>query len=180
VANSAAGAELRIHYDVIERILAREVFTEEGRKYVRGSKVTPCNFAYLEKPRIAGDNGRLEIKARFTGRSARNLFGRCIGLGDAFDVAISAVPYYHDGAIRLKEVLVESKGRDSFYIRRVRALLAASFAKDFQYRVADDAKKMLEEKTELFRQELVVFQVPAIRITREAVVLALDFTLSVK
>jgi len=113
--------------------------TQEGRKYVRGDKKQRCNFAYLEHPEISGNNGRLNIRAHFTGRSAQNILGRCVGLGDSFDFQIASMPYYHDGVIALKNVSVESINKDGVYIRMVRAALAYSLGAEFQYR--DDAKR---------------------------------------
>src|ERR1039458_10792453 len=63
-----------------------------------------CNFAYLEKPQIQGEGGRLRIRARFTGRSALNMLGQCVGLGDAFTVVIAATPQYRDGNLILENV----------------------------------------------------------------------------
>jgi hypothetical protein len=179
---AAAATELAIHFTALQRILAEQVFTQEGRKYVRGTPAAKCSFAYLEKPEVRGDNGILNVKARFTGRSALDMFGRCIGLGGSFDALITATPYYQDGVIRLKDVRVASPGRDSYYIRRVRAALAESLRSQFSYRVVEDAKKILEQPRDKapYRQELVKFHVPAIRVTSDALVLTLEFTLAVK
>jgi hypothetical protein len=176
------GAELRIEYSAIGKVLAQQVFTQEGRKYVRGTKEERCNFAYLEHPEISGSNGRIGIRAHFTGRSARNFFGKCVGLGDSFDVQIAAVPYYHDGVIGLKDVSVDSINRDGVYIRLVRAALAYSLANEFGYRVQDDAKKILEARRDALpiSQELGRFDVQSIRVTADALVLGVDFTLTVK
>lgn len=178
----AAGSELAIHYTAIKRILAQQVFTQEGRKYVRGSRTAKCNYAYLENPEIRGENGSLSVRARFSGRSALDIFGKCIGLGDSFDVTITAVPYYQEGVIRLKDLRVESKGRDSYYIRRVRKALGETLRKEFQYDLREDVKKIFEEKrgNAPYQQELMKFQVSSIRVTPEALVLALEFTLAVK
>ena len=175
-------AELRIQYSAISKVLAQQVFTQEGRKYVRGTKEQRCNFAYLEHPEISGSNGRLGIRAHFTGRSARNFFGKCVGLGDSFDVQIAAVPYYHDGVIGMKDVRVESVNRDGVYIRLVRSALAYSLANDFGYRVLDDAKKILEARRDPLpvTQELARFDVQSIRVTGDALVLEVDFALTVK
>jgi hypothetical protein len=176
-----AAAELRIHYSALQRILADQMFTQDGRRYVRGTPAAKCNYAYLEHPDLHGDtaSGRLNVRARFSGRSALDLFGRCMGLGDSFDVSITAIPYFHDGAIRFKDVVVESK-KDGFYIRRVRAALTATLRSQFAYKVADDAKKILEEKRGNYSQELSGFQVSDIRATGDALVLTLEFTLAVK
>jgi hypothetical protein len=180
---ACAGADLEIGFTAIGKVLAQQVFTQDGRKYVRGDRKQPCNFAYLEHPELSAAGGRLGIRARFTGRSARNLFGRCVGLGDSFDLQISSTPYFHDGVIGLKDVRVDSINKDGVYIRMVRGALAYSLATDFQYRVADDAKRILEAPSRdapPLRQELRDFNVRSIRVTSDAVVLSLDFTLSVQ
>ncbi len=60
--------------------------------------------------------------------------------------------------------------------------LAESLRSQFTYRVVEDAKTILEQQREkaLYRQELVQFHVPSIRVTADAVVLTLEFTLAVK
>jgi hypothetical protein len=172
--------ELRIHYSALQRILAEQMFTQDGRRYVRGTPTAKCNFAYLEHPDLHGEaGGRLNVRARFSGRSALDVFGRCVGLGDSFDVSITALPYFEKGAIRFKDVVVESK-KDGFYIRRVRAALASTLRSQFAYKVADDARKILEEKRGDYSQELSGFQVSTIQATGDALVLTVDFTLAVK
>jgi hypothetical protein len=177
---AAAGVELRIYYSALQRILAEQMFTQDGRRYVRGTPTAKCNYAYLEHPDLNGvPGGRLNVRARFSGRSAVDLFGRCVGMGNSFDVSITALPYFDKGAIRFKDVAVESK-KDGFYIRRVCASLASTLRSQFAYKVADDAKKILEEKRGNYTQELSGFRVSTIEATDNALVLTLDFTLAVK
>src|SRR3954447_3708957 len=104
IATSASAVDIRIQFGALERMLAEQVFTQEGRRYVRGTKTDRCNFAYLEKPEVRGESGRLRMKAHFTGRSALNLVGQCVGMGDAFDAVITAAPVYKSGAVGLQEV----------------------------------------------------------------------------
>lgn len=122
------------------------------------------------------------IQARFNGRSARNFLGLCLGLGDAFDVSITAAPYYKEGVIFLKDVAVDTHGRDGLYIRRARAALAEGLSREFHYPVRDEARKVFEQTraTGPYRQELIDFSVPAIQVTPDALILNLDFTLAVK
>ena len=49
-----------------------------------------------------GSAGRLRIRAKFTGRSALNVIGQCVGLGGAFPVVVTATPQYRAGNIVLK------------------------------------------------------------------------------
>ena len=179
---SLGAVELMIQYPALERILAQQLFTQEGRRYVRGSKTTRCSFAYLENPKIGAENERLRVQAHFTGRSATDFLGRCIGLGDAFDLVIRAVPYYHDGLIGFRDLRVESPGRDGFYIRMVRTALAQSLAHDFEYRLYDETKRVLEEQRPgaPYVQRVADFHVPRIRVTPQALAVTLDFGLNVQ
>lgn len=173
----ASAVELHIQFGALERMLGDQVFTEEGRRYVRGDKANRCNFAYLESPKIESDAGRLRIRARFTGRSSLTVLGQCVGLGDAFQVNVTAKPQYKDGHLRLAEVVASSDGKTGFYIRRVCAALAASLERDFKYPLESEAKRLLEEAG---RRELRGFKVPDVRVSGDALVLAIDFELRVK
>jgi hypothetical protein len=182
LSRGAAAVELHIQFGALERMLTEQVFTQEGRRYVHGGKTNKCNFAYLEKPRVRGEGGRLRMQARFTGRSALNVVGQCVGLGDAFDLVVTAVPVYRNGAIALQEVKVASEGKSGYYIRRVCEALRASLARDFQYALEAEARKMLEGAGALpgYPREVRRFAAPDIRVTNDALVLQVDFDLTVK
>jgi len=176
-----AEVELSIHFTALKRLLAEQVFTQDGRRYVRGTKDNRCNFAYLENPDVGADNGRLRMTARFSGRTALDVFGRCVGLGDAFEVNITATPQYRDGFIGLKDVAASGNGRDGFYIRRVCASLKRSLERDFRYPAAEEARRVVEESSRpAYRRDLGRFNVTAIRVAPDALVLTLDFALSVR
>ncbi len=174
-------ADLVLRYGALERLIAAQVFTEEGRKWVKGNAKTPCQFAYLEHPRIGGEGERLKIIAKFTGRSAIGVFGGCVGVGDAFDFTLSAVPVPSNGEISLRDVRVTT-AKDSFYIRRVRTALEANFGRDFRIQVKDQAKKLLEQPQAgaAFQQELAGFNLNGVRVQSDALVLEVEFKLVVK
>jgi len=177
----AVAADLELRYSALERLISAQVFTEDGRKWVKGSAKTPCQFAYLEHPRIGGDGDRVKIVAKFTGRSAIGLLGGCVGLGDAFDFTLTALPVPSNGAISLQDVKVATE-RDSFYIRRVRQALQLNFGKDFKIQVKDQAKRLLEQPQAgaAFQQELSAFNLNGVRVHADALVLEVEFKLVVK
>ena len=93
-APARAAADVRLHFSAIQRLLAEQAFTQEGRRYVKGSRDSRCSYGYLEHPQVdAAAGGRLRIRARFSGRSALDVFGHCLVFGDYFDLAITAVPF---------------------------------------------------------------------------------------
>jgi hypothetical protein len=182
---SARSAELELRYGAIERLIADQLFSQEGRLYVRGNKTTKCKFAYLESPKVGAIDGRLRVSARFSGRTALDMFGGCMGLGDSFEFTLIATPIVKSGALALKDVNV-STPRDSYYIRRVRQALTASFAHDFKVEMQDRARRLLEQTsaqtsaTPLYRQELASFDLRDVRVQPDGLVLVMDFRLVVK
>lgn len=178
----AHAVELHLQFGALERMLADQLFTQEGRRYIRGSKTARCNFAYLESPHVQSREGRLVIRARFTGRSAANFLGQCVGLGDAFDLTMTAAPQYRNGNIGLREIHVASDSKTGFYIRRVCNVMAASLEHDFRYPINPAAQKILEDpgSQPAYQRELRNFSVTEIRVTGDSLVLVLDFQLTVR
>jgi hypothetical protein len=184
-AGRAAAADLELRYAALERLIAEQLFTQDGRRYVRGTPAARCQYAYLEAPHLAaagtGADGRLKITAKFSGRSAMDVLGRCMGMGDSFDLTILASPVARKGVIAMDDVRV-STVKESYYIRRVRAALTESFGKDFKIDIRDQAKKLLEQPAgdSHYKQELSDFDLSAVRVTPEALVLVVEFKLVVK
>jgi hypothetical protein len=181
----AWAAELELRYAAIERVIADQLFSQDGRLYVRGNKSTRCKFAYLESPHVGATNGRLRVSARFSGRTALDMMGACVGLGDSFDFTMIASPIVKNGALAFKDVSV-STPRDSFYIRRVRLALIDSFSRDFKIDVRDRARLLLEQPLgqaapkPLYQRELASFDLRDVRVQPDALVLVMDFRLVVK
>jgi hypothetical protein len=173
-------ADIELRFDALERIIAEQVFTQDGRKYVHGTPATKCQFAFLEKPRIGAENGLLRVGARFSGRTAFDVFGGCIGLGDSFDLTIVAAPTVRSGAMGFKDVKVATT-KDSYYIRRVRTALTQAFGKDVKIDVKDQARKILEQTREgaSYKAELASFDLTEVRVKTDALVLVVEFRLVV-
>ena len=181
----AWAADLELRYPAIERVIAGQLFSQDGRLYVRGNKSTRCKFAYLESPHVGAVDGRLRVSARFSGRTALDMMGACVGLGDSFDFTMIASPIVKNGALAFKDVSV-STPRDSFYIRRVRLALIDSFSRDFKIEVRDQARRLLEQPPTqaspqpLYQRELASFDLRDVRVQPDALVLVMDFRLVVK
>jgi len=173
-------ADLEIRYSALERMVASQMFTEEGRRYVRGNQAAKCQYAYLEAPKLSAVAGRLQVTARFSGQSAMDLFSRCVGMGDSFNVTITAVPVPRKGAIGFQDTQV-STPKDSYYIRRVRSAMMRTFDQDFKIEIRDQARRLLEQPASgAYQQELKDLDLNAIRVTSDALVLVVDFKLVVK
>ncbi len=182
LASPAMPADLEIRYSALERMIAAQMFTQEGRRYVRGNQAAKCQYAYLEAPKLSPAGDHLQMAARFSGRSAMDLFSRCVGMGDSFDLTITALPVPRKGAIAFQDAQI-STPKDSYYIRRVRSAMMKSFNQEFKIDIRDQARRLLEQPAvagATFQQELKDLDLTGIRVTPEALVLVIDFKLVVK
>ena len=178
----AQAVELRIYFTAVQKILSQQVFTQDGRRYVRGTAKSKCGFVYIDNPRLGESKELLTMKMRVTARTGWELLGACFGPGDAFDLAIEGTPYYQDGAIRMSNIRVSTVDRGSWYSRRIRDAFARNFPKYFEYKVFDDLKNTIEKGQPKgpFSLQLGALQVPRIRVLNDSVILDLDFSLSVR
>ena len=72
--------------------------------------------------------------------------------------------------------------RTGYYVRRVCAALSDSLRKQFDYRVGDQARRILEQTApqSVYRQELLDFSVTQMQVMPDALVVTVDFRLAVK
>ncbi len=181
-AGDLQAAELRIYFTAVQKILSQQVYTQDGRKYVKGTAKSKCGFVYIDNPRLGEKNGLLSLRTRVTARTGWEIFGACFGPGDSFDLAIEGAPYYQDGSIRMKEIRVATVDRGTWYSHRIRDAFARNFPKYFEYKVLDDLRNTLEKGQPKgpYNLQLGTFQVPGIRVLNDSIILDLDFSLSVR
>jgi hypothetical protein len=108
----ACAATLTLHRTAIDTALSKQVFTQDG-KYVLSGSLQSCSVAYLEQPRSSLRAGRFYLSAHFLGRVAQLIGGRCVGGDDAFDVTVSARPYFKAAVVGLEDVRLE-QGKEAY------------------------------------------------------------------
>jgi hypothetical protein len=177
----AFAVDLEIRYGALERLIGEQAFTADGRRYVQGSKDQKCRYAFLEKPKLSAAGDRLQLKVNFSGKTALGMFGRCVGLGDAFELTLTAKPVVSKGSIAFEQ-FVASTPRDSFYIRRVRAALAQTLNKEFRLDIMEQARTMIETPQQVgkFQQEIKDLRLGGVRVSPDSLILAVDFKVIVK
>ena len=103
------------------------MFTDDGRRYVRGNRDAKCSYAWLEKPQIGGYEGKLIVRARFTGRSA-------------WPEKIAEIKAVTDKPVWVTEVGVSSFGAEEvqvFGLERTAQLLKGLAPRVFWYSLFD-------------------------------------------
>ena len=181
LASPAFAVDLELRFGALERLVGEQMFTAEGRRYVQGSKDQKCKYAYLERPKLSAAGDRLQLKVNFTGKTALWMFGKCVGVGDAFELTVTAMPVAKNGTIAFEQFVV-STPRDSFYIKRVRTALVETLNKQFKIDIMEQAKKLIEAPHQIgtFQQEIRDLKLGGVRVAPDSLVLAVDFKVIVK
>ena len=122
----------------------------------------------------------LRVAARFSGRSAIDVLGGCVGLGDSFDLVMTASPVVRSGAIGLKDVKITTDAR--FLLHPAGAgRVGAEHFEGFENRgVAIRLAKCWSSRAARIRPELAAFDLTEIRIKPDALVLVIEFRMVIK
>jgi hypothetical protein len=178
----AMAVDLEIQFGVLERLIGEQSFTAEGRRYVQGNKDQHCRYAYLENPKLSAAGDRMQLKVKFTGQTALDMFGHCVGMGDSFDLTIIAKPVVDKGGEVGFENFQVMTPRESFYIRRVRGALVETLNKEFKLDIMAQTRKLVEAPQSVgkFQQQISGLTLGGVRVTSDSLVLAVDFKVTVK
>jgi hypothetical protein len=179
---ACAQTELHLTFGVLQKMIAAQMFTDEGRKYVKGAKGARCNFAYLENPVIGEAEGRLVVRARFSGRSALNVLGQCVGLGDSFDVVIRMAPYAERSTLRVRDVEAAGVEKRGLYARAVCRQLAETIPRVLVYDFGPEFKRALESDAPgaPFRKSVDELTVQGLRVSKDGLVVQLSLKVTLR
>jgi hypothetical protein len=174
--NLLLAIEIEIRFPLLEKQLSQQLFTQDGRRYVKGTPKSRCNFAYLANPQFSARDGQLLIKARFTGRSSLDLFGKCVGFGDSFDFEVLAGLATKEGTLRLTQPKVQLLTKETFYSRQVRKALESSIGDAIQYPIRDDIRKLLATASQASPYKITIgrLEIRSIKIEANSLLIDVD------
>ena len=135
--------EMEIRFPLLEKQLSQQLFTNDGKRYVKGNFQNKCNFAYLAEPHFGSREGKLLIKAKFTGRSSMSFFGKCLGFGDSFAFEVLSDLTTKDGTLLLLSPKIKGLSSDTFYSRQVLRALQGSIGEAIRYPIREELRKLL-------------------------------------
>ena len=141
---TAAGqaSEITIEHTAIEKMLMDQVYVDRGRFHVMPE--AQCQYAYLTSPAVSIAGGRVRIKTRLTGMFGALVGGQCSGMSDAFDVTVSAVPYFSGESLGLKDVRVEEVG-NPVYQPVLQALMTQTVAPALEINLRQGLQRLLSD-----------------------------------
>ena len=168
--------EMEIRFPLLEGQLAQQLFTQDGKRYVKGTPQTRCSFGYLAEPHFSSRDGKLLIRAKFTGKSSVDLFGRCVGFGDTFEFEILSDLTTKAGTLLLSQPTVKILSRDTYYSRQVLKALQSSIGDAIRYPIRDEMRKLLAtgSVSSPYKVTIPKLEIRSIQILADALLIDLD------
>jgi hypothetical protein len=82
----------------------------------------------------------------------------------------------------MRDVIVTADNADGFFARRVCSAMAATLERDFKYPLGELARHAMEDPAALpgYPRELHEFRITDMRVSKDALDVALDFELTIK
>jgi hypothetical protein len=136
----APAADVTLAHTAVERLIWRVLLTEGGRGYLEGGPGDTCRYAFVQEPRVSGENGRLRVRFLFAGQAGAQVGERCVGPGDTFDIVVSGIPALTGGVLHLEDLRVEAP--DTAYFRLVRGLVESELNAQMRYPLRDDLNRI--------------------------------------
>ena len=141
------------------------------------------HYAYLESPRATARNGRIFMTVGLHARKATEVFGNCVGPGDSRDITFSALPFFDNGVLGLKDIQVEIVSGLNFpgAENLIRAFVKESIPSTFRYDFRSDVQNAIAAAgaPQGVRPGLAEFTVRAIRADANLNCMQFDFVFSV-
>lgn len=176
---TASAGKLDVAYTSMERLIVSKFLTEGGRRYLRGGPDDECAYAFIQQPRVSAAGDRLQLRFLFAGRAGRQVAGKCVGAGDNFDILVSGVPRYANGAFFLDDAKFEA---DHKLFDVFSALIESQLAPLLRIRAQPYVESYIARLTERGAGvvELESMEVPSIVLGASSAVIEAEFLLSVK
>lgn len=172
--SDALAATIQLHQDAATSLVARRLFTDNGRRVLTGDPAS-CTYAYLERPAVAFRDGRLILRVHLAGRAGLRVNGSCVGAGDAFYTTVSGQPYVAGETIALRDMRLD-EGKPE-YRQLVESLLQQQVRTLLGVNLRDELNKVAQSNTTEVRMTLTQFKLIDIAARDALLTVRFDFAL---
>lgn len=177
LAPAAWSAEIAFAASAIEKSLARDVFSEQG-KHVLSGRIGTCNYAYLEWPKVKLSGGRLAIQVHFSGRASFEVLGNCVGAGEAFYLTATGRPILRGATLSIDDIRVDSEKRE--YVGILTALIGQQLPNALKVDLKEELSKLLRSGDTPYALTLPKLEVQGVTAEDGVLRIRFDFTIEAR
>lgn len=172
---------LKVSTDALERTLNKQLFTADGRYYIKGKPNDAC-FVYAEQPRISFHDDRVWVHIRTHSKLGAGLKGTCLGVSLTADADVSVEPEAQGETIGFRNARIEhlstSRELNIFLV----PFLNGKLPQQMKFNVADLIRTALAQSAPAtgYTITLESMKIHSMQVDHNALVLDVDADVSVK
>ena len=171
-AGAAPAAEIVLELAALDKLVAQALFANAGRyDIVKG----PC-FAYLEKPSVTIQNGRLRIRSHLASHLGVVAGASCVGMGFTSWTEVSGKPVARGGSVVLADVRID-KVEDPNVRLLLESGLVPALPRAFEFDVLKAVRSMLQGSGGQIQANVAAFNIDSVTAADDKLAVKFDFTL---
>jgi hypothetical protein len=177
----ARAIELNISSQALERTLNKQLFTENGRYYLRGKPGSAC-YAYAEDPKVSFNGDRIVVHVTAHAKLGTSVHGACLGVTLNTEGDVSVLPDGQGVSIGFRDARVEhlSESRElNFFLV---PFLSSKLPQQMKVNAADLLRQLLTKSTETtgYDMQLEDLKIHSMQVQGPSLAVDFDGDLSVK
>jgi hypothetical protein len=162
-----------LEQSAVQKLVVEGLFKDNGRYYVQKGT---CN-AYLEKPTVTLNGGRIVIRSHLSGRFGADVGGNCVGVGLASWTVVSGAPSAQGAVVRLGDIRVDDVA-DPNAQALLNSGLVASLPGAIELDVLKAVRTMLQGAGGQIQAEVQTLNIESVRAAENKLSIRFDFKLA--
>ena len=175
ISASVAAAEVVLEHSAVDKLLAQTMFTNNGRHdLVKG----PCS-AYLDRPSVVIEGGRIRIRSHLTARIGVVDGRSCVGLAIASWTVASGRPVARGASVVLTDLRIDQVDDPNLRLLVESGLLAA-LPRAIELDMRQAVRGMLQNNSGQFQAEVDTLIIDSVVAADDKLSIRFDFRLVAK
>lgn len=171
----ATAAEIVLEHSAVDKLVAQTVFSNNGRyDLVKGA----CS-AYLDRPSVAIEGGRIRIRSHLTARVGVVDGRSCVGVSIASWTVASGKPVARGGSVVLTDLRIDQVDDPNLRLLVESGLLAA-LPRAIELDVRQAVRGMLQGNSGQFQADVDTFAIDSVVAADDRLSIRFDFRLVAK
>lgn len=146
-AGSAHAIELKVSSQALERTLNKQLFTQDGRYYIRGKPGSAC-FVYAEDPQVSFNGDRIVVHIKAHAKLGTSLHGACLGVSLNTEADVSVVPDAQGETIGFRDARIEHLSESPELNFFLEPFLSRKLPQQMKVNAADSLRQLLTQSTQ--------------------------------
>jgi hypothetical protein len=171
----AAGAEIVLEHSAVDKLVAQTLFSNSGRyDLVKGA----CS-AYLDRPSVVIEGGRIRIRSHLTARVGVVDAQSCVGVAIASWTVASGKPVARGGSVVLTDLRIDQVEDPNLRLLVESGLLAA-LPRAIELDVRQAVRGMLQGNSGQFQADVDTLAIDSVVAADDRLSIRFDFRLVAK